>query len=61
MKPQDQIAADGRQPAEGAPRPVAVTVKLDDQRYRKLKMHAMATRLSSQEIMVRALDHYLGS
>ena len=40
-------------------KPVAVTVKLDEARYQKLKMLGLTTRRSSQDIIVQALDAYL--
>lgn len=38
---------------------VAVTVRLDDARYDRLKMHGAKTRRTNQQILVAALDAYL--
>lgn len=37
----------------------AVTVRLDEERYKKLKMFGIDRRLSNQDIFVAALDAYL--
>lgn len=37
----------------------AVTVRLDDERYKKLKMFGLDKKLSNQDIIVAALDAYL--
>ncbi len=38
---------------------IAVTVRLDRERYDQLKMHGVRQRQTNQEILVAALDQYL--
>lgn len=38
---------------------IAVTVRLDPERYERLKMHGARKRQSNQEILVAALDAFL--
>ena len=38
---------------------IAVTVRLSDEEYRKLKLHGINTRKSNQDIIVEALDAFL--
>ena len=38
---------------------IAVTVKLDLERYRRLKLHALEQRSTNQDVMVEALDKFL--
>jgi hypothetical protein len=38
---------------------IAVTVRLDPERYETLKIHGVKKRLTNQDILVAALDHYL--
>lgn len=40
-------------------RRTAVTVRLDDERYKKLKMFGLDKKLSNQDIFVAALDAYV--
>lgn len=40
---------------------VAVTVRLDDARYQRLKMHGVRERRTNQQILVAALDAYLAN
>lgn len=37
---------------------IAVTLRLDPERYEKLKLHGIYNRLTNQEILVEALDSY---
>ncbi len=39
---------------------IAVTVRLDPERYERLKVHGVRRRKTNQQIMVAALDAYLG-
>jgi hypothetical protein len=38
---------------------IAVTVRLDPDRYQALKMYGVKTRTSNQDVLVAALDRYL--
>jgi predicted transcriptional regulator len=38
---------------------IAVTVRLDPERYERLKMHGVRRRQTNQQIIVAALDAYL--
>lgn len=38
---------------------IAITVRLDDERYKKLKIYGVENRLSNQDIFLAALDAYL--
>ncbi|MGZ5437978.1 MAG: hypothetical protein ACXWXT_09205 [Candidatus Binatia bacterium] len=40
---------------------IAVTVRLDPERYEKLKLHGIRTRRTNQDILVQALDVYLAT
>lgn len=40
---------------------IAVTVRLDPDRYQALKIHGAKTRTSNQDMLVAALDLYLNS
>lgn len=40
-------------------KPVTVTVKLDGDRYRRLKTFGLNHRRTNQDVMVAALDEYL--
>ena len=40
---------------------IAVTVRLDPERYERLKMHGVRQRRSNQEILVEALDAFLAA
>jgi len=40
---------------------VAVTVRLDQARYERLKMHGVRERRTNQQILVAALDAYLAA
>jgi hypothetical protein len=40
---------------------VAVTVRLDQARYERLKMHGAQNRRTNQQILVAALDAYLAN
>ena len=40
---------------------IAITVRLDPERYERLKVHGVRRRQSNQQIMVAALDAYLAS
>ena len=54
-------------PSSAAPTPkgtagtVAVTVRLDEGRYQRLKMHGVRERRTNQQILVAALDAYLAN
>jgi hypothetical protein len=52
-------------PKPGAPKgtggTIAVTVRLDPERYEKLKLHGIRTRRTNQDILVQALDAYLAN
>lgn len=56
-------------PAEAAPpvpkgantNTIAVTVRLDPDRYQALKLYGVKTRTSNQDVLVAALDQYLSS
>jgi hypothetical protein len=58
--------AQPQRPADPAPTPrgiagtIAVTVRLDQDRYERLKMHGVRERRTNQQILVAALDAYLG-
>lgn len=45
--------------AQGRPLRTAITVKLDADRYRRLKLLGIDLGKTSQEVMVEALDDYL--
>lgn len=52
----------GSAPVRGAPAWTALTLKLDDERYRRLKNLGLSRpRRSSQDILVAALDAYLAA
>lgn len=40
---------------------IAVTVRLDPDRYQALKLYGVKTRTSNQDVLVAALDQYLSS
>jgi hypothetical protein len=40
---------------------IAVTVRLDPERYERLKLHGARRRQSNQEILVAALDTFLAA
>ena len=40
---------------------IAITVRLDPERYERLKMHGARHRETNQQIMVNALDAYLAA
>jgi predicted transcriptional regulator len=40
---------------------IAVTVRLDPERYERLKMHGVRRRQTNQQIIVAALDAYLAA
>lgn len=40
---------------------IAVTVRLDPERYERLKMHGVRRRQTNQQIIVTALDAYLAT
>ena len=37
---------------------IAVTLRLDPERYEKLKLHGVYNRLTNQDIILAALDNY---
>jgi predicted transcriptional regulator len=45
----------------GAPPPPPVTVRLDPERYERLKIHGAKTRRTNQDILVEALDAYFAA
>jgi hypothetical protein len=45
--------------SRGAPDSVAVTVRLDQPRYERLKLHGARRRRTNQAIILEALDRYL--
>ena len=50
------------QPPKGAnTNTIAVTVRLDPDRYQALKLYGVKTRTSNQDVLVAALDLYLSS
>lgn len=58
---QGEVSTDiGRTPLpKGTAGTIAVTVRLDEARYRRLKLHGLDHRKSNQEILVNALDVFL--
>ncbi|HEY1747981.1 MAG TPA: hypothetical protein VGG11_14620 [Xanthobacteraceae bacterium] len=69
--PVQTVAAELAAPVEASPAvppmpkgvagTVAVTVRLDQPRYERLKMHGVRERRTNQQILVAALDAYLAS
>lgn len=56
------LAGEARQaavPPRGASGTIAVTVRLDPERYERLKIHGARNRRTNQQILVEALDCYL--
>ncbi len=54
------LASQARAPApKGIAGTIAVTVRLDPQRYERLKVHGARQRQTNQEILVAALDAFL--
>lgn len=51
-------ASEPRAP-KGTAGTIAITVRLDPERYEKLKLHGVRTRRTNQDILVQALDAYL--
>ena len=51
-----RVSGNGKPIPKGTEDTIAVTVRLDSQRYRKLKLHGVDHRMSNQEILVQALD-----
>lgn len=47
--------------AKGISGTIAVTVRLDPERYEQLKIHGVRNRRTNQDILVEALDAYLAS
>ena len=45
----------------GAAGTIAVTVRLDPERYERLKIHGAKTRRTNQDILVEALDAYFAA
>jgi hypothetical protein len=56
-----QSIATAPTPPRGVSGTIAVTVRLDPERYERLKMHGVKTRNTNQQILVAALDAYLAS
>ena len=48
-------------PPRGAAGTIAVTVRLDPERYERLKIHGAKTRRTNQDILVEALDAYFAA
>jgi hypothetical protein len=46
-------------PKGGNTNTIAVTVRLDPDRYQALKLYGVKTRTSNQDVLVSALDQYL--
>ena len=40
---------------------IAVTLRLDEGRYERLKIYGLKRRLTNQQVLVQALDHILGA
>lgn len=53
------VSPAAKQPAKGVAGTIAVTVRLDPDRYEKLKLHGARARRTNQDILVEALDLYL--
>lgn len=45
----------------GAAGTIAVTVRLDPERYERLKIHGAKTRRTNQDILVESLDSYFAA
>lgn len=62
--PQEKVATDTVQ-AKPAKTPLAettaVTLRLDRERYKRLKMFGVDNRMTNQDILVAALDAYLSA
>lgn len=52
--------APSRQP-RGIQGTIAVTVRLDPDRYERMKIHGARCRLTNQDILVEALDRYFAA
>lgn len=52
--------APSRQP-RGIQGTIAVTVRLDPDRYERMKVHGARCRLTNQDILVEALDRYFAA
>jgi len=59
-RPRPRLARAGGGPPGGpAPHPVAMTLRLDGERHRRLRLFAACTERSMQSILVAALDAYI--
>jgi hypothetical protein len=56
-----EVASSTAPPPKGIAGTIAVTVRLDPERYERLKMHGARRRRTNQQIIVAALDAYLGN
>jgi hypothetical protein len=54
-----QARADHNPPPKGLAGTIAVTVRLDPNRYERMKIHGARQRRTNQQILVAALDAYL--
>jgi hypothetical protein len=57
--PAQPVVAARATPPKGTAGTIAVTVRLDPERYERLKVHGARRRKTNQQIIVAALDTYL--
>lgn len=58
-EPPPQALLTDRSTPKGLAGTIAVTVRLDPERYERMKIHGVRQRQSNQQILVAALDAYL--